>query len=160
MLSGKLVETIVQHSDVIMRRVIRRIKEDAELRYVGSLSDSELLERGRHILGGLQTWVNASQHKSLGRDYEELGRLRFQQSIPLHEAVRALLLIRNEAIEYIFEQGFDQSSMEIHAERGLEHWLANFFDFLVYHLIKGYEKSLHEPISSPRQPESYPFWVP
>ena len=46
MFSGKLVDTIVKHSDDIMRLVIKRVREDAELKYVGSLSDSELLERG------------------------------------------------------------------------------------------------------------------
>ena len=162
MLSGKLVDTIVKHSDDIMRLVIKRVREDADLKYIGSLSDAELLERGRHILGRMETWVNPSKRKSLERDYEELGRRRFEQSVPLHEAVRALLLIRSQAIEYVFEQGFDQSSLEIHAERELEHWLASFFDVLVYHLVKGYEAALRELASVPSTPhhEPYPFWVP
>ncbi len=162
LLSSKLVHTISQHSDEIMRLVIKRIREDAALRNIGSLSDSELQERGSQILAKLETWLNLSKRESLGRDYEQLGKLRSEQSVPLHEAVRALHLIRNHAIEYVVEQGFDQSSMEIHAERELEHWLANFFDFLVYHLVKGYEASLHElaHLPSTRHPERYRFWVP
>jgi hypothetical protein len=162
MFSGKLVDTIVKHSDDIMRLVIKRVREDGELKYVGSLSDSELLERGRHILGRLETWLNPSKRASLRRDYEELGKRRFEQSVPLHEAVRVLLLIRSQAIEYVMEQGFDQSSLEIHAERELEHWLASFFDVLVYHLVKGYESALRELPAVPSTPhhEPYPFWVP
>ena len=162
MFSGKLVDTVVKHSDDIMRLVIKRIREDDDLKCVGSLSDSELLERGRHILGRLETWLNPSKRELLGRDYEELGKRRFEQSVPLHESVRALLLIRSTAIEFVFEQGFDQNSLEIHAERELEHWLASFFDVLVYHLVKGYEAAFRELAGIPRTPhhEPYPFWVP
>ena len=74
----------------------------------------------------METWLNPSKRDSLERDYEELGKRRFEQSVPLHESVRVLLLIRSQAIEYVIQQGFDQSSLEIHAERELEHWLASF----------------------------------
>ncbi len=162
MFSGKLVDTIVKHSDDIMRLVIKRVREDPDLKYIGSLSDAELLERGHHILERMEMWLNPSKRKALERDYEELGRRRFEQSVPLHESVRALLLIRSQAIEYVFQQGFDQSSLEIHAERELEHWLASFFDVLVYHLVKGYEAALRELPTVPVRPhhEPYPFWVP
>jgi len=44
----------------------------------------------------------------------------------------------------------------------LEHWLASFFDDLIYHLVKGYEAALRELATVPSTPhhEPYPFWVP
>jgi hypothetical protein len=161
MFSGKLVDTIVKHSDDIMRLVIKRIREDADLKYIGSLSDAELLERGHHILERMEMWLNPARRKSLERDYEELGRRRFEQSVPLHESVRALLLIRSQAIEYVFQQGFDQSSWKSMRN---ESWNTGWpvFRCAGLPLVKGYEAALRELPTVPVTPrhEPYPFWVP
>ena len=55
MFSGKLVDTIVKHSDDIMRLVIKRVREDPDVKFIGALSDAELLERGHHILERMDT---------------------------------------------------------------------------------------------------------
>jgi hypothetical protein len=34
--------------------------------------------------------------------------------------------------------------VEVHAEEGLEHRLDRFFDWLVYHLVRGYEEALRK----------------
>ena len=74
MFSGKLVDTIVKHSDDIMRLVIKRIREDADLKYIGALSDSELLERGHHILERLEIVAESVQAKIAGEGLRGTGK--------------------------------------------------------------------------------------
>ena len=68
-----------------------------------------------------------------------MGRLRFEQSVPLHEAVHTLCLTKGTVIDFIEEQGIPRDSIGLYAEEELEHRLGKFFDQLIIHLVLGYE---------------------
>ena len=53
--------------------------------------------------------------------------------------------LKYETVDYIRNQGFPQTSLEIYAEEELEHRLNRFIDFLVYHMVRGYEAALRNP---------------
>ena len=72
---------------------------------------------------------------------EAVGRLRFEQSVPLHEAVHGLCLIKNTIIEFVEEQGIPRDTIGLYAEEELEHRLGKFFDQLIIHLVRGYESA-------------------
>jgi hypothetical protein len=139
MLSPKLVQLIEANEEVIARNVLRAIRNDPSLTQMSKLPDQELRERGRDIMKNLSHWLTQGHEQSLAHEYEAVGRERFEAGVPLHEAVRALCIIRDKMIDFLDEQGTDYNSLKLYAEEQFERRLGRFFDTLLFHLVRGYE---------------------
>jgi hypothetical protein len=162
MLSGKLARLIEDHSEQIVKAALRQINDNPDLKRLSSLSDSRLVERGREILAHLTRWLDPSQREALAREHEESAKVQLERGIPLHESVLALQLLRNQAVEYVSRQ-LNRTYMELYAEEELERWLTNFFDFLIYALVKGYEAALRKergPETKQPKARAKMLWVP
>jgi hypothetical protein len=144
MLSNKLVESIEDHSEPLMALVIERIRLDPDLSTISQLRDLELREAGYEFLHKLGSWLAGEKREDVARQQQEVGKLRYSQQIPLHECVQALHILKYETVDYVRNRGFAQTSLEIYAEEELEHRLNRFMDFLVYHLVRGYEAALRK----------------
>jgi hypothetical protein len=142
MLSGKLVHLIEANSTLIVDRVISQIRRDPELQHVNKLSEAELREYGKYLLDRFGDWLSKGNGQELAHFYEDTGRLRFEEGVPLHEAVRGLFLVKNKIIDFVMNQATARTYMEMYAEEELEHRVDRFFDDLVCHLVKGYETAL------------------
>jgi hypothetical protein len=142
MLSARLIRLIEAHYQQIVDRVIREISRQSDLVYVHRLPEAELRERTQVILEHLGDWLSGNAEE-IGIKQEEIGRRRFEQTVPLHEAVRALCIVKNNVIEFIEEQGIPQDSLGLYAEEELEHRLGQFFDAMIVHLVRGYEAAWH-----------------
>lgn len=139
MLSARLIHLIEAHQEEIAARILRDIRRHPELSHIRQLEELELREQGRHILGHLGKWLGEEKVAELAREYETLGKARYEDSIPLHESVRALFIIKDKMIDFVKEQGVRRDSIELYAEEELEHRVGRFFDELVIHLVRGYE---------------------
>jgi hypothetical protein len=139
MLSARLIHLIETHQEEISSRVVHEIRRHADLSHIRNLQDVELRERGRQILGHLGKWLAEAKEEELGREYERIGKIRHEESIPLHESVRALYIIKDRMIDFVKDQGIKRDSMELYAEEELERRIDRFFDELVIHLVRGYE---------------------
>ena len=142
MLSGRLINLIEANSAPILQRVISQIRTDPELVHVRKLTDAELREYGQYVLDRLGDWLGGGNEHELARYYEDTGRLRFEQGVPLYEAVRGLFLIKDKMIDFVLNQAAVRTYMQLYAEEELEHRVDRFFDILVCHLVKGYEHAL------------------
>jgi hypothetical protein len=109
---------------------------------MGKLQVLELREISCELLRNLGDWLAGDNRETIARQYEEIGKKRCAEDIPLHECVRSLQIVKSETIDYVRGQGFAQTSLEIYAEEELEHRLNRFIDFLIYHLVRGYEAAL------------------
>jgi len=138
MLSARLIRLIESHHKQIADRILRDISRQSELIHLQQLPENELRERALVILEHLGDWL-AGNAEELGRKQEEVGKRRFEQTIPLHEAVRALCILKNQVIEFIEEQGIPRDPVGLYAEEELEHRLGQFFDKMIIHLVRGYE---------------------
>jgi hypothetical protein len=141
MLSSSLTRMISDHWEEIFERVLRRIRRDSKLLELGSLPEAELRLRARDILQNLGGWL-VSREEDLARRYEMLGRLRYEEGIPLHEVVYALQLIKESMIQYVRDQGLGQTPIELYAAEELQHGADLIFDTLVYYFVRGYEQAL------------------
>jgi hypothetical protein len=74
--------------------------------------------------------------------------LRFEEGVPLCEAVRGLFLVKDKMIDFVLNQAAARTYMQLYAEEELEHRVDRFFDILVYHLVKGYEDAWHKAARS------------
>jgi hypothetical protein len=139
MLSARLIHLIEAHQEEISTRVLHDIRRHPDLSHIRNLQDLELRERGRQILAHLGKWLAEAKEEELAREYEHIGKTRYEESIPLHESVRALYIIKDKMIDFVKDQGVKRDSMELYAEEELERRVDRFFDELVIHLVRGYE---------------------
>jgi hypothetical protein len=144
MLASKLIRLIEDHWETIASTTIGKLRQDRACEHIGGLPDTELLEWGEGILRNMSRWILEGREGEVAERYEGLGRLRFQEAIPLHEAVRGLQVLKDVMVEFVRNQGIGHTTMEIYAEEELEHRLGKFFDCLVYHLVHGYEAALRK----------------
>ena len=147
MLSGKLINLIETHRDDITRRVLEQVRRDPETAHFRRLLDSELRESLQSLLQNLGHWLGTGNATELARRYEMMGRLRYEQEVPLHECARALCIVREKILDYVEEQIISNSSVELYAEEELERRLGRFFDLLLIHLVRGYEHTLRHSMA-------------
>lgn len=142
MLSTKLVQLIESNWEEIADRVVRAVKKHPDLANLASRPDLELREWCREMLQNLGFLLSATKDEELQRRFEVLGKVRFEENIPLHEAVLRVHLLKDKVIGFIHEQGFPMSAMQLYAEEELEHRLSRLFDACVYYLVRGYENAI------------------
>ena len=141
MLSGKLIRLIEDHEEEIAGSIVRAIRQHAELDHLGKFPEGELRQRGHEILKNLGHWLAHENESEVAHKYETIGRIRFEEAVPLHEAVRGLCLIKDKMIDFLDAQMVGQDTLTLYAEEQFERHLAHFFDLLVIHLVLGYERA-------------------
>jgi hypothetical protein len=139
MLSGKLICLIESHAEQIGDQITNQIRRDPKLTHLARLPEAELRQRGRDILKNLGHWLEFAHKEKIEREYELIGRERYYESVPLHEAIRGLCLIKNAMFDFIHEEATECNCMELYVEEELERRVGRFFDLLVIHLAYGYE---------------------
>jgi hypothetical protein len=148
MLFHKLIQAVEEHSELIVSQTVEHIRRDPRLPLLAKLPHSELALSGRAILGHLGEWLGNQERSAIGDRFELIGRSRYLDNLPLDQTVLGLQILKEHTIEYIRDQGFPQNSLEFYAEEQLELRVDRFFDFLVYHLVFGYEKARRQSIAA------------
>ena len=141
MLSAKLVQMIETHSDTLAAGVVRHLRADPRSPSIAALPENELHDQCHGVLKRLGHWLAESPEDEIARHYEDLGRLRLREEVPLHEAVHALHLLKRSMLDYVRSQGLAQTAADVYGEEELEHEIGRFFDSAVYHVVRGYETS-------------------
>lgn len=138
MLSNKLIQLAEDHWQGIAVGAMRRIRQEKDLPHMAKLPDAELRDWARGILKSLESWAG-NEDKRLANRYENLGRRRFEEATPLHETIRALHILKFTMIEFVRNEGFGRTTLEVYSEEELEHRVTLFFDWLLYHIARGYD---------------------
>ena len=144
MLSGKLVELIEQNCEQIADRLIDSMRRSSEFNVLSRRPEMELKEWCREILQNLGYILSGDRDKEMKRRYEVLGRMRYEESIPLHEAVLRFHMLKDKIVGFVHEQGFPLTAVQLYAEEELEHRVCRSFDAMVYHVVKGYEHAMRQ----------------
>jgi hypothetical protein len=142
MVSGKFVHLIESHWDEIASRVIDQVRREPEMPHIRGIAESNLHEMGQIILQNLGHWLSVGKEEDLAHKYENLGKIRCDRNVPLHESVRGLCMIREKMLDFVAEQMTSRNTLELYAEEELERRLGRFFDVLTVHMVKGYEAAL------------------
>jgi hypothetical protein len=150
MVSGKFVHLIETHGDEIVNRVIDEIRRLPEMANVRLLLEPELHEWREELIENLGHWLRTANELDLAHRYEQRGKRRFEENIPLHECVQALCLVREKMVDCIEEHIGSKDTMELYAEEELERRLGRFFDVLVIHFVRGYERALRKSVATAR----------
>jgi hypothetical protein len=141
MLSGKLIHLIETHEAQITDSIVESIRRRPDLYCLSSLPESMLREKCEEILQNLGHWLAHGHRQYLAGEYEALGKLRFEEAIPLDESIIGLDLMRNKIMEFLEAQGIEPDALALYAEEQLLRHIVPFFDLLIIHLVRGYEKA-------------------
>ena len=141
MVSAKLVHRIEDHWEAISGRLMRRLRLQHGLPHICRTPDSEINDSCRRILHNLGHWLVSSSEEEVAELYQRIGRDRLAGNIPLSESIRSVQLMKESVLDYIQDEAFAQTSVDLYAEEELELQLGRFFDLLIYHLARGYEEA-------------------
>lgn len=142
MLSSKLVQLIESNWEEIANRLIGAVRKESDLPSLNRKSDAEMREWCRNILQDLDYLLSGTKQQEVERRFQVLGRRRYEEQIPLHEAVLRFHILKNKIIGFVHEQGFPMSAMHLYAEEELELRIGRFFDACVYNVVRGYEAAM------------------
>jgi len=115
--------------------------------HLKDMPESDLHLISQRTLHNLSGWLHNNPDQEIAHRYEEVGHQRFRDGMPLCEAVRGMQLLKDSAEDYVRDQGFTATSVEIFAEEELENRLGHFFDLLIFHLVKGYEDEMRKAMA-------------
>jgi hypothetical protein len=149
MLSGKLVRLIEGHWEEIVSRVIAEIRRHPELAGFHSSIETDMRESGRVLLRDLGRWLSAAHPDEVVQHYERLGSLRYQDGMPLHQAVRCLALGRQRVLDFVEERVDAKTTLALYEEEELDRRLGRFYDLLLIHMVKGYEEARSRDLRAP-----------
>jgi hypothetical protein len=139
MLSARLLHLIESNWDEIAARLIRAIRRHPDMSNLAARPEIELREWCRDVLRNLNQALTGSGEGDWKERFEIYGHVRFEENIPLHEAVLRAHGLKNQIFAYLAEQGLPSTALNLYAEEELERRLGRFFDSMVYHLVLGYE---------------------
>ena len=142
MLAPHLIQLIERHWEEISNRLIAAIRQHPDMEQLSQRPEVDIKEWCQSLLEDLGYLISAPKREEVKRRFEVLGRTRFEENIPLHEAVLRFHLLKDKIVEFVHEQGFPMTSLELYAEEELEHRIGQFFDALVYRLVRGYEDAM------------------
>jgi hypothetical protein len=142
MLSARLVQLIEENWEQISDHLISKIRAHTDLPTLATFPDAALREWCQEILENLGHQLPRTKRDEARHQYQLMGRQRFEEAIPLHEAVLRLQMLKDEILDFIHQQGFAMTSIQLYAEEELERRTSRFFDARIYHLVRGYEGAM------------------
>ena len=149
MISAHLVELIQNHAPQLTSDTVADLVTNPRTPSFRQVPTLDLEGRIFNVYNHLGDWISAG-HTFAEAEFEEWGRRRFGQGIPLSEIVYAVLVIKQHLSRYILEHGLLDAAfprveqdyvlpMHLHSLQELNGMVGSFFDRALYHLARGHE---------------------
>jgi len=150
MLGARLLQLIQAHAGSLTNEVIMDLRTNEKTTSFRRMSLSNLESRISALYSNLGRWIGDADEHAVRAEYEEMGRRRFQEDVPVSEIVYALLLTKWHLRRYIRDHGLvdfagdrmmpgELLPLELHSIQELNYQVGEFFDRALYHLARGYE---------------------
>ena len=150
MLGARLLQLIQAHAGSLTNEVIMDLRTNERTASFRRLSSSNLESRIGALYSNLGRWIGDSDENAVRVEYEEMGRRRFRENVPVSEIVYVLLLTKQHLRRYIRDHGLvdfagdrtmpeELLPLELHSIQELNYQVGEFFDRALYHLARGYE---------------------
>lgn len=143
MLSTRLVKLIESHAEDLTRGLVTHLKSHPRTPSYRHFSDAELRDRAYAIYHNLGEWLAEKSEETVRKEWEQLGRRRYADGVPLSEVISALTVIKNHLLEYAKMSVEGSSSLEVFGELELVTQVVRFFDHAAYYTAVGYEQARH-----------------
>jgi hypothetical protein len=140
-LETDLVRLIQAHAEGIANALVLKIQIHPALRVLAAHPAEELRAWCGSQLGSLNSSL-LIKDDALRQRYRMLGSARFQESIPLHEVVLRLLILKEDIIDFVREQGLPMTALDLYAVKEFDQRIEHFFDSAIYDVVCGYEEAI------------------
>lgn len=141
MLSARLLQRVEQHWEAIARAVVDQSKTDPNTPHHHALDEEEIHARARDLVHNMGFWLTAQDEGTIAQRYQEIGRARHAEGVPLAEVVYKLHLIERKTEDFIQLENSASSSVELYGELEMLRGLHRFFDLVVHNVVAGYERA-------------------
>jgi len=156
MLSMRLMQLIETHAGALTREAVADLMTNERTRAFRSARKPELEARVEALYVNLGKWIGNPTDDTIREEFEEWGKTRFRQGIPLSEIIYSVILAKNHLRRYVRENGLADFSgdrvapaemlpVELHSIQELNYMIGEFFDLALYHLARGYESVANTP---------------
>jgi hypothetical protein len=150
MLTSRLMEFIETHATSLISKVVQDVLTNAHTTSFRQVPAAELEQRIAALYLNLGKWIGDPHDDAVRNEYEQWGRKRFRQGIPLSEIVYCLILAKAHLRRFIREHGLvafsgDRATpdelvpVQLYGIQELNYMVGEFFDRALYHLTRGYE---------------------
>jgi hypothetical protein len=150
MLGARLMQLIEAHAPALTKDIVQDLTTNEHTSSFGRLKPTEVENRVSVLCWNLGTWIGNPDDSVVREEYEDMGRLRFRQGVPVSELIYALLLTKRHLRRYIRDYAVvdfagdrvvpdELLPVELHSIQELNYQVGEFFDRALYHLARGYE---------------------
>ena len=150
MLSVRLIKLIETHAESLTREVVEDLLTNENTPAFRRIPKTELEPRVFAFYQNLGNWIGNPNVDAVRAEYEEWGRIRFRQGIPVSEIVYSLILTKRHLRRYIRENAFvifsgdrvtpgELIPFELYNMQELNYAVGDFFDNALYYLTRGAE---------------------
>lgn len=159
MLSIALIKLIETHAESLTREVVEDLLTNEHTPTMHRLFKAELESRVFRLYHHLGDWLTGPNHERIRAEYEDWGRTRQKQKVPVSEIVYSMILIKHHLRRYIREHGpaifsgepvfrGEVLPLELYSIQELNYAVGDFFDQALYHLTRGFEAQRKEEQST------------
>lgn len=151
MLSARLIQLIETHARSLSEEVVQDLLTNEHTRSYALIAIDELGQRIFDFFQNLGNWIGEPKDDAIRAEYEEWGRVRARQGIPISEIIYSLIVTKKHLRRYIREHGSVLFSgdrvppgelvpFELYSIQELNYIVGDFFDRALYYLTRGYER--------------------
>ena len=155
MLGARLLQLIQSHAGPLSREVLDDLMTNERTPTFRRLNAGDVETRVAAVFYGLGKWLDDADDDAVRDEYEEMGRTRFRQGVPVSELIYALQITKSHLRGYIREHGLvdfagdrvappELLPLELHSIQDFNYRVGEFFDRALYHLARGYESEARE----------------
>ena len=157
MIGTRLLLLIQAHAGAITHDVVQDLRTNKHTPTFQRLDPADIDARVSALFYNLARWIGDADEHAVEAEYEDMGRTRFRQGVPVSELVYALLISKHHLRRYIREYGFvdfagdrvvpqELLPVELHSVQELNYQVGEFFDRALYHLARGFEQEAAERV--------------
>jgi len=127
-----LIQLLAAHTDGLTGQALEDFLLNPRTPSFRRVPRAEIIERVGALYRNLAHWLTTHDDDAVRAAYEDWGRKRFTQAIPLSEIAYSVILAKQHLQRRAREHGLT----DLHAVEAL---LGEFFDRALYYLVRGYE---------------------
>jgi len=135
--ASQLISLLEKHADALTTDALEHVIMHPRTPSFRAVPRAELSARIQALHRTLAGWLGKQDDDAVRAAFEDWGRQRFAQQVPVSELVYAVIVAKDQLRRYGREHGIEPSKLD-----GL---VAAFFDRALYYLVRGYEMQAAVP---------------
>jgi hypothetical protein len=141
MLAYRLVRLIETHSEALSNSLYTKLETSDKTKDFRKVPPDEFKARVCEVYQHLGEWLLGKTEADIERRYNEIGRRRATQGVPVSQLIWAIALTKENLMEFLARESSMDKPIEICGELEVLQLLEQFFDRAIYYAALGYERS-------------------